>query len=174
MNWRIVKLACCVPRVKISHNHLVSKNCIRVRLDTAKNWKLKLKNTVTKYFLNVWIVSWDPFLMKKLLKSEICGSVCTDWLKIVWQVKLCGYCCPKTWRKKKKRTEKRKHKRKRRTQTHTKYWTNRCIRINLCQKNIKCLEYAVEKCSYNTFEFPNNYHLIQYIKAEAFNEVLPR
>ena len=23
----------------------------------------------------MWIVPWDPFLMKKLLKSEICGLV---------------------------------------------------------------------------------------------------
>ena len=36
----------------------------------------------------MWIVPWDPFLMKKLLKSEICGSRVlftgpTDVLKIV-------------------------------------------------------------------------------------------
>ena len=35
LNWRIVKLACCVPRVKISHNHLVSKNCINIGLIDA-------------------------------------------------------------------------------------------------------------------------------------------
>ena len=35
-----------------------------IRLDRAQNWKL-----------NVWIVLWDLFLMKKLWKSEICGSV---------------------------------------------------------------------------------------------------
>ena len=36
----------------------------------------------------MWIVSWNPFLMKKLLKSEICGSrelfmEPTNMLKIV-------------------------------------------------------------------------------------------
>ena len=45
----------------------------------------------------MWIVPWDPFLMKKLLKSEICRSVnsarCAliGW-KRVRKVKLCGYC----------------------------------------------------------------------------------
>ena len=48
-------------------------NTLRVHLNIAENWELK--NTVAKYFLNVWIVPWDPFLMKKLLKSEIYGSV---------------------------------------------------------------------------------------------------
>ena len=37
--------------------------------------KTETENTVVKYFLNGWIVPWDPFLIKKLLKSGICGSV---------------------------------------------------------------------------------------------------
>ena len=37
--------------------------------------KTETENTVAKYFLNVWIVPWYPFLMKKLQKSGICGSV---------------------------------------------------------------------------------------------------
>ena len=37
--------------------------------------KTETENIVAKYFLNVWIVPWDLFLMKKLLKSEICGFV---------------------------------------------------------------------------------------------------
>ena len=36
--------------------------------------KLKTENTVAKSFLNRLLVSWDPFLMKKLLKNKICGS----------------------------------------------------------------------------------------------------
>ena len=37
--------------------------------------QLKTEKHYSKIILNVWIVPWDPFLMKKLLKSEICGSV---------------------------------------------------------------------------------------------------
>ena len=44
----------------------------------------------------MWIVSWDPFLMKKLLKSEICGSVNSTRCAVIgqknWKVKVCGYC----------------------------------------------------------------------------------
>ena len=47
----------------------------RVYLDRTyfvetENWK-----HCSKIILNVWIVLWDPFLMKKWLKSEVCGSV---------------------------------------------------------------------------------------------------
>ena len=47
-----------------------------VRLDTAENLKLKLKTE--KYCSKIifkYVNLWDPFLMKKLLKSEICGSM---------------------------------------------------------------------------------------------------
>ena len=35
---------------------------------------LKTKNTVVKSFLNVWIILWDPFLIKVLVKKDVCGS----------------------------------------------------------------------------------------------------
>ena len=35
---------------------------------------LKTKYTVVKSFLNVWIVLWDPFLIKFLVKKDVCGS----------------------------------------------------------------------------------------------------
>ena len=47
-----------------------------VRLDAAENLKLKLKTE--KYCSKIifkYVNLWDPFLMKKLLKSEICGSM---------------------------------------------------------------------------------------------------
>ena len=31
----------------------------------------------------MWIVSWDPFLMKKLFKSEICWSVNSAWCALI-------------------------------------------------------------------------------------------
>ena len=41
----------------------------------------------------MWIVPWDPFLMKKLLKNEICGSVnSTQCIVRHGKVNLCGYC----------------------------------------------------------------------------------
>ena len=29
----------------------------------TKNWKLKIESTVAKYFLNMWIILWDQFLI---------------------------------------------------------------------------------------------------------------
>ena len=45
----------------------------------------------------MWIVPWDPFLMKKLLKSEICGSMNSARCALIgWKkarkVKFCSYC----------------------------------------------------------------------------------
>ena len=56
---------------------------------------------------------WDPFLMKKLIKNEICGSVNSAYVYCSLQkVNICGYCslnsnrntpkCVKTKKKKKK------------------------------------------------------------------------
>ena len=56
---------------------------------------------------------WDPFLMKKLIKNEICGSVNSAYVHCSLQkVNICGYCslnsnrntpkCVKTKKKKKK------------------------------------------------------------------------
>ena len=44
----------------------------RVCLD--RTYFAETENIVAKSFLNRLLVSWDPFLMKKLLKSKICGS----------------------------------------------------------------------------------------------------
>ena len=43
---------------------------------------MKTENIIIKSFLNVWIVPYDPFLNKKWLKSEVCGTheQCTDAL----------------------------------------------------------------------------------------------
>ena len=57
------------------------------------NWKLKTETEkhCSKIFLNVWIVSCDSFLMKKLLKNEIDRSmnnkICAEKCE---KVKLCG------------------------------------------------------------------------------------
>ena len=68
----------------------------------------------------MWIVSWDPFLMKKLLKSGICGSMNSTWCTVCCRkVNICGYCslnstwtvtafCQNAWKKKKKQKQKRK------------------------------------------------------------------
>ena len=71
----------------------------------------------------MWIVSWNPFLMKKLLKSDICGSHeqytrPIDVIKkrkskknvatIHWTVTAIS-CC--SWQKKKKEAENATHKR---------------------------------------------------------------
>ena len=71
----------------------------RVHLDTAENWKQKLKTE--KYYSKIifkYVNSTvGPIFNEKVAEKwnlwfrEQC-TVCTDWLKIVWQVKLCGYC----------------------------------------------------------------------------------
>ena len=79
------------------------------------------------------IVPWDPFLMKKLIKNEICGSVNSAQMHCsLGKVNICGYCsCTVHWtvaaflqkrvktkqKKKKKKNEKNEnvasHKRRR-------------------------------------------------------------
>ena len=73
---------------------------------------------------------WDPFLMKKLIKNEICGSVNSAYVHCSLQkVNICGYCSlnsncstPKREKKKKKKKKKQNAAWKRRLgiQTHTK------------------------------------------------------
>ena len=56
----------------------------------------------------MWIVLWDLFLMKKLLKSEVCVS--RDW-KVAEKVTVCTVYTPKSTitvlKKKKKKKEKK-------------------------------------------------------------------
>ena len=50
----------------------------------------------------MWIVSWDPFLKKKVLKSEICGSMNSAWM----------HCSRLTWSNSAAGTKKKKKKQK--------------------------------------------------------------
>ena len=74
---------------------------------------------------------WDQFLMKKLIKNEICGSVNSAYVHCSLQkVNICGYCSlnsnrntPRRVKKKKKKKNKTKQnaawKRRLGIQTHT-------------------------------------------------------
>ena len=74
---------------------------------------------------------WDPFLMKKLIKNEICGSVNSAYVHCLRQkVNICGYCLlnsnrntPRRVKTKKKRKRKKEQnaawKRRLGIQTHT-------------------------------------------------------
>ena len=54
---------------------------------------------------------WDPFLMKKLIKNEICGSVNSAYVHCSPQkVNICGYCSLNSNRNTPKRVEKKKRK----------------------------------------------------------------
>ena len=75
---------------------------------------------------------WDPFLMKKLIKNEICGSMNSVYVHCSLQkVNICGYCSlnsnrntpkrVKTQKKKKKKEQNAAWKRRLGIQTHTKY-----------------------------------------------------
>ena len=75
---------------------------------------------------------WDPFLMKKLIKNEICGSVNSAYVHCLRQkVNICGYCSlnsncntPRRVKTKKKRKRKKEQnaawKRRLGIQTHAK------------------------------------------------------
>ena len=81
------------------------------------------ENTVAKSFLNVRIVLWDLFLMKKLLKSEICGSVNSARM----------YCSQQNSQLLRAKKKKRKTQRvKRRIQTASQY---RHSQQNECPSN---------------------------------------
>ena len=56
---------------------------------------------------------WDPFLMKKLLKSEICGSIINAQMHCSPEkVNICGYCSLNSRRIPPKSREKEKKKKK--------------------------------------------------------------
>ena len=61
----------------------------------------------------MWIVIWDPFLMKKLIKNEICGSVNSIYVHCSRQkVNICDYCSLNSNRNTPKRVKKKKKKKK--------------------------------------------------------------
>ena len=56
---------------------------------------------------------WDPFLMKKLIKNKICGSVNSAYMHCSPQkVNICGYCSLNSNRNTSKRVKKKKKKKK--------------------------------------------------------------
>ena len=72
----------------------------------------------------MWIVSWDPFLMKKLLKSKVCGTreQCTVALFTTELVKSCGL-----EKKNKNKKEKKKKKKKGENALKSQTWTRTCV-----------------------------------------------
>ena len=72
---------------------------VGVRLDTVEKWKVKLKTEkhCSKIIFKCVNSTVRPIFNEKVAEKwnlwvhEQC-MVCTNWLKIVWQVKLCGYC----------------------------------------------------------------------------------
>ena len=79
----------------------ISSIALRVRLDTAENWKLKLKVKTEKHYRKIIFKCVNstvrPIFNKKVTENwnlwirKQC-TICTDWLKRVRKVKLCGYC----------------------------------------------------------------------------------
>ena len=72
---------------------------LRVRLDTTENWKLKLKtekycskiifkcvnSTVGLIFNEKIAEKWNLWVHKQY-------TMCTDWMKKIWEDKICDYC----------------------------------------------------------------------------------
>ena len=57
---------------------------------------------------------WDPFLMKKLIKNEICGSINSAYMHCSLQkVNICGYCSLNSNRNTPKRVKTKKKTKKR-------------------------------------------------------------
>ena len=58
---------------------------------------------------------WDPFLMKKLIKNKICGSVNSARMHCsLKKVNICGYCLLNSSRTPQKRVKTKKKKRTKR------------------------------------------------------------
>ena len=110
---------------------------LRVRLDTAENWKLKLK---TEKHCSEIIFKCVNSIMGPIFNEKVAKkwnlwvreqyTMCCDWSKKFWKVKICGYCSlnsawtvaatlktlKNAWKKKKtKKKTKTKTKRKRRS-----------------------------------------------------------
>ena len=102
----------------------------RVRLDTAENWKLKLKTEIhySEIIFKYVNSTVGPICNKKVAEKWNLWvykqyTMCTDWSKKIWKVKVCGYCSLnsawtvaaiwKTREKKKKKTKKTKRRRRR-------------------------------------------------------------
>ena len=88
-----------IVKLKVKQNFLGPKCLLRVCLDTAENWKLKLKSE--KYYSKIIFKCVNsivgPIFNEKIAEKwnlwirEQC-TMCTDWLKRVRKVKLCKYC----------------------------------------------------------------------------------
>ena len=97
---------------------------LRVRLDTAENWKLKLKTEkhCSEIIFKCVNSTVGPICNKKVAEKWNLWvhkqyTMCTYWSKKVWKVKVCGYCSlnstwtvtaiwKNTWKKKKKKANK--------------------------------------------------------------------
>ena len=123
----------------------------------TENWNWKY---CSKKFLNVWIVSWDPFLMKKLLKSGICGSINSTWCTVCCRkVNICGYCSlnttwivttflQNTWKKKKEQKRKTQMGSKRRRVSKLAPSLSYAICCYILTSSTKNMHYRVSNCKF--------------------------
>ena len=75
------------------------KNILGVHLDTVENWKLKLKTEkhCSEIIFKCVNSTVGPICNKKVAEKWNLWvhkqyTMCTDWSKKVWKVKICGYC----------------------------------------------------------------------------------
>ena len=66
-----------IVKLKVKQNLLGPKCLLRVRLDTAENWKLKLKTE--KYCSKIIFKCVNSTMRPIFKKSEICGSLNSAW-----------------------------------------------------------------------------------------------
>ena len=88
---------------------------------------------------------WDPFLMKKLIKNEICGSVNSAYVHCSLQkVNICGYCSLNSNRNTPKRVKTKKKKKKRTKRSlETQTWNPN---THLVYLNVRGLSLAPTYC----------------------------
>ena len=104
---------------------------------------------------------WDPFLMKKLIKNEICGSVNSAYVHCLRQkVNICGYCSlnsnrntPRRVKTKKKKKKKKGTKRSLKTQTWNPNTHLMIFKTNLSLSHIyKIIHVYYSNKSYNSLK----------------------
>ena len=136
----------------------ISKRVLMVHLDTAKDWKLKLKTEkhCSKIIFKHVNSTVGPIFNEKVAEKrnlwirEQC-TVCIDWLKIVWQVKLCGYCSAAAIVKFVPKRVKKKKKEQKNANANASAGPKRTLRVRLdIAENWKILNKIIFKCVNST------------------------
>ena len=99
--YSVVRIVVMVLNISFLEESLMGMQefWLRVRLDTAENWKLKLK---TEKHCSKIIFKYVNSIVGPIFSEKVAEkwnlwvreqyTMCCDWSKKIWKVKVCGYC----------------------------------------------------------------------------------